>query len=170
MHHLILPRRETGAVTGLLDSGLCTQTGYHQGNQVPGSPPVTLCVLVLRGGNSRELIEPRNKELLLSHLALRDPAAPWPHCSLPKISFLYSFSKGGLWLTLATDPEAWWLVYNSQSADPAKPSLEFCLFLPNQIHKSKSPKNMTGSPLFKAFKAPRSFFSIKEGTHPLNPG
>ena len=32
-----------------------------------------LCVLVLRGGNSRELIEPGDKQNLLSHLALCDP-------------------------------------------------------------------------------------------------
>ena len=115
-----------------------------------------LCVLVVRGGNSMELIESRNKESLFSHLALCDSVAPWPHCSLPKISLLYSFSKGGLWLTLATDPEAWWLVHNSQSADPAKPSLVFCVsFYPTRsinqspwrtwlVHPFSKPANLQG--------------------------
>ena len=35
-----------------------------------------LCVLVLRGGTSRELVGQRNKQSLLSHLALCDPVVP----------------------------------------------------------------------------------------------
>ncbi|KAI4561736.1 hypothetical protein MJG53_016790 [Ovis ammon polii x Ovis aries] len=43
----------------------------------------------------------------------------------------------------------------------------FGTFKENRIHKAKSPKNMTGSPPLKAFKASRSFLSIKEGTSTL---
>ena len=42
---------------------------------MPGASPVTLAISVCLswGGNSRELIEPRDKQKLLSHLALCDP-------------------------------------------------------------------------------------------------
>ena len=168
MHHLILPRRETEVVTGLLYSGLRTQTGYHQGNQVPGSPPVTLSMCACPQGWKFQGTERANKQ----GIVLVSSCPVWscgPLTTLLSAQNLFPLLLLQRWLTLATDAEAWWPVYNSQSADPKKPSLVFCLFLPNQIHKSKSPKNMTGSPLLKAFKLPRSFFSIKEGTHPLNP-
>ena len=123
MNHLMLPRRETlvlsecwvspgpkAIYTGWLSPGASVLRGIT-------SDSGYLFVLVLRGGNSRELIEPRDKQNLLSHLALCDPLVSWLHCSLGKISFSYSLSEGGLWITSAPDPEILWLELNSQPAE-----------------------------------------------------
>ena len=123
MNHLIVPGRETLVLSqGWVSSGPRAVYTNWLSPEASGARGITsdsgyLCVLVLRGGNSRELIEPRDKQKLLSHLALCDPVVGWLHCSLGKISFLYSFSEGGLWRTSAPDHEVWWLELNSQPAE-----------------------------------------------------
>ena len=98
-----------------------------------------LHVLVLRSRNAKELIEQRNKSndscFILPHVI---PMALWPHCSLPKNSFLYSIFKGGLWITSAPDCEVWWLELNSESAGTVQSCPVLLLFFSNQIHKAKS--------------------------------
>ena len=71
------------------------------------------------------------------------PMALSPHWSLPKIYFLYSFFKGGLWITSAPDPEAWWLKLNSISwARDVQACPVFLSFFSNENHKAKFLKNI----------------------------
>ena len=102
-----------------LGPGPCRSAGLSSeasGARDTTSDSYPIHVLFLRGGTPRALIEPRDKKRLLSHLPLYGHSDPWRHCYLGKISFLHSFSKGGLRPASAPDPEAWWLELNSQSA------------------------------------------------------
>ena len=88
-------------------------------------------VLVLRSRNARELIEQKTSNdscFILPRVTL---TAFWPYCSLTKNSFLYSFFKGGLWITSAQLTVSW---------DPEMPSfvLSFCPFSPIRFIKQST--------------------------------
>ena len=73
------------------------------------------------------------------------PTALWPHCSLPKNSFLFCFLKGGLWLHkhLTVKPGGWNSTHNQLGPRDVQPCPEFLSFFSNQIHKAKSWKNIS---------------------------
>ena len=68
-----------------------------------------------------------------------------PHCSLPKNSFVYSFFKGGLWVTLAPltlKAGDWNSTHNHLGPRDVQPCPVFLSFFSNQIHKAKSLKKI----------------------------
>ena len=122
MRHVSLPKKgEPGAIMRL--NMLWFRDIYTNwlspGASGAGAAPMPLTISMHlfsgvetpRNGQSEEISN--HSCFVLPHVI---PMALWPHCSLPKNSFLYSVFKGGLWITSAPNCEAWWLKLNSQSA------------------------------------------------------
>ena len=127
-----------------------------------------LCVLVLRGGNSRELIEPRDK----SSCPILPCVIPWSAdytalwakylSSIPSLKVACEEHQH---LTLKSGG---WNSTHNQLRPRDVQACPVCLsFFSKQIHKAKSPKNMTGSPPLKARKAP-IFFEHQRGNKSLD--
>ena len=174
MRHVSLPNKgEPGAITRLYMFWTIWLSPGASGARGTTNASDYLHVLVLSSRNAKEPIEQRNKSWLLFHLAPGDSLALWSHCSLTKNSFLYSFFKGGLWITSAPDCEAWWLELNTQSAGTQRCPAVSCvsvLFL-QPDSESKVPTKYKGDcNSLNALQSPRSIWSIKEGTHWFHPG
>ena len=104
-------------------------------------------MLVLRGGNSRELIEPRDK----GSCPILPCVIPWSAGYtalwakyLSSIPSLKVACEEHQYLTLKSGG---WNSTHNQLRPRDVQSCPVCLsFFSKQIHKAKSPKNMTGSP------------------------
>ena len=127
MNHLMLPRREILVLSqgwvspgprAVYTSWLSPGASGARGIRCQGHHQwLWLSLCACPQGWKLQGTDRAKRQKLLSHLALCDPMAGWLHCSLGKISFLSSFSKGGLWIRSAPDPEVWWLELNSQPAE-----------------------------------------------------